>query len=275
MKTYIPVLTIAGSDSGGGAGIQADLKTFAALGCYGMSVLTATTAQNTKGVRDIHSIPVDHIKAQLDAVMEDIPPLAIKLGMLDRPEVVEVLAERLKDRKSIPIIFDPVMVASSGDRLIRDETIIALKELLIPITTLLTPNLDEAEILSKIHIKDLEDMKQAAEMIQKQRAKAVLVKGGHLKGDQIFDVLLESGGKQTVFEGPYIETQNVHGTGCTLSAAIASEMAKGAPLTTAVEMARLFVQTALERGKDVKTGHGAGPLNHFFKPLKQITHDLD
>ncbi|GAB2607585.1 bifunctional hydroxymethylpyrimidine kinase/phosphomethylpyrimidine kinase [Belliella aquatica] len=274
MKTYIPVLSIAGSDSSGGAGIQADLKTFSALGCYGMTVITATTAQNTQGVRDIHSIPVSHIAAQLDAILEDIMPKAIKIGMIDRPEVVDCLVEKLKGL-AIPIVFDPVMVATSGDRLIREETIEVIKEKLFPITTLLTPNLDETEILCGFEIHTLEEMKKAAAYLQKFIPNAVLIKGGHLQTEMIQDLLVFSDGKERVFESEKIQSSNVHGTGCSLSAAIAAELAKGHELEEAVTKARNYIYQAILNGKTVKTGKGNGPLNHFYDPQKQIINEME
>lgn len=274
MKTYVPVLSIAGSDSSGGAGIQADLKTFAALGCYGMTVITATTAQNTQGVRDIHSIPVVHIAAQLDAILEDIMPKAIKIGMIDRSEVVDCLVEKLKGL-TIPIVFDPVMVATSGDRLIREETIEVIKEKLFPITTLLTPNLDETKILCGFEIHTLEEMKKAAAYLQHFIPNAVLVKGGHLQTELIQDLLVFSDGKERVFESKKIQSSNVHGTGCSLSAAIAAELAKGHELEAAVTMARNYIYKAISNGKTVKTGKGNGPLNHFYDPQKQIINEME
>ncbi|MCH7409309.1 bifunctional hydroxymethylpyrimidine kinase/phosphomethylpyrimidine kinase [Belliella sp. DSM 111904] len=273
-KTYVPVLSIAGSDSSGGAGIQADLKSFSALGCYGMSVLTATTAQNTKGVRSIHSIPAAHILDQLDAVLDDIPPKAIKIGMLDRPEVVEVLANRLKDT-AIPIVFDPVMVATSGDRLIQEETIATIKELLLPISTLLTPNLDETAILCDFEVNSFELMKRAGEALYARHHQAVLIKGGHLEKDVIQDLLILNDGKSVVFENSKIISKNVHGTGCSLSSAIAAELAKGEELQEAVLKARNYIYQAILLGRAIHIGQGNGPLNHFFNPQKQIIHEVE
>lgn len=274
MKTYIPVLSIAGSDSSGGAGIQADLKTFSALGCYGMTVITATTAQNTQGVRAIHSIPVAHIEAQLNVILEDITPSAIKIGMIDRPEVVDCLVEKLQDL-DIPIVFDPVMVATSGDRLIREETIEVIKEKLFPITTLLTPNLDETEILCGFKVQNLDDMKKAAAYLQHFIPNAVLIKGGHLQTELIQDLLVFADGKEHVFKSEKIQSSNVHGTGCSLSSAIAAELAKGNGLEEAVSIARSYIYQAILQGKSVKTGKGNGPLNHFFNPQKQIINEME
>ncbi|WP_143959219.1 bifunctional hydroxymethylpyrimidine kinase/phosphomethylpyrimidine kinase [Litoribacter populi] len=271
---YIPVLTIAGSDSGGGAGIQADLKTFAALGCFGTSAITAITVQNTLGVSAIHSIPPEIIKGQILAVIEDIKPKAIKIGMLDRPEVVDVIVEILKAYPKIPVVFDPVMVATSGDKLIQDETVEALSKNLIPLCKIITPNLDEAEILTGMKIKDKEEMEIAGLKLISLGAKAVLLKGGHLAGETVYDVLVKDGNAHLTFDKPKIHTKNVHGTGCTLSSAIAAELAKGQTLEEAVENARDYIWQAIDQGKDVVTGAGSGPLNHFYNPKKQIKNEI-
>ena len=274
-KRYISVLTIAGSDSGGGAGIQADIKTISALGCYATSVITAVTSQNTLGVTDIHPVPIGHISSQLQAVMNDIRPQAIKIGMVDRPGVAQVIAEWLDRYPDIPVVFDPVMVATSGDRLVQGETIASLRELLFPRATLLTPNLDEASLLIDREIIKKENMLEAANDIYSQGAKSVLVKGGHLKGDQATDLLYWGYDKYQIYELPYIQTTNGHGTGCTLSSAIAVGLAQGFSLQEAVLRARDYIWQAIFAGKDVRTGKGSGPLNHFFQPLKMIYHDLD
>ncbi|GGF20551.1 bifunctional hydroxymethylpyrimidine kinase/phosphomethylpyrimidine kinase [Echinicola rosea] len=274
VKTYIPVLTIAGSDSGGGAGIQADLKTFSALGCFGTSVITATTAQNTMGVKSIHDIPVAHIKEQLEAVLTDIRPKAIKIGMINRPEVVQVIVESLVPYPDIPVVFDPVMVATSGDRLIKEETVEVLKKELFPISRIITPNMDEAAVLMGKAVDTLDEMKEAASQLLTYESAFVLVKGGHLHGEMVADVL-GGNGQMHVFESEKINTGNVHGTGCTLSSAIAVFLAKGMRMAEAVELARNFVFQAIDAGKSVKTGQGSGPLNHFYQPEKMIIHELD
>ena len=275
MKEYIAVLSIAGSDSSGGAGIQADLKTFAALGCFGMTVITATTAQNTKGVTAIHSIPPIHIKEQLLAIMDDIKPKAIKIGMLDRPEVVEVLAEVLEGFPQIPIVFDPVMVSTSGFKLIQDETIKAIREKLFPLVSLLTPNMDETSILFGKEVNDLESMKAAGESLLQELPEAILIKGGHLNESVIYDLLYSKSNGLKVFKSEKITSQNVHGTGCSLSAAIAVGLALGKDMENAVSFGRDYVNKAIFYGKDIKTGHGNGPLNHFFNPQKQIINEMD
>ncbi|MDN3668323.1 bifunctional hydroxymethylpyrimidine kinase/phosphomethylpyrimidine kinase [Echinicola jeungdonensis] len=270
---YIKLLTIAGSDSGGGAGIQADLKTFSALGCYGMSVITAVTSQNTCGVRNILGVQGNHVASQLDAVLEDLPPRAIKIGMLHRPEIVEIVSEKLQALNETPIVFDPVMVSTSGDPLITLETVELLKEKLFPLCDLVTPNLDEAETLEGFPVRNKKDMEEVGKRILHYGSKAVLVKGGHLEGNQVFDVLCQRGGKITIFKGEKISTSNSHGTGCTLSSAIASFLAQGKNLEEAVREGREYVRNALESGKEIRTGKGKGPLNHFFSPIemKKVT----
>ncbi|TVP51762.1 MAG: bifunctional hydroxymethylpyrimidine kinase/phosphomethylpyrimidine kinase [Mongoliibacter sp.] len=275
VKSYIPVLTIAGSDSSGGAGIQADLKTFSSFGCYGMSVITATTAQNTRGVKSVHAIPVQHIREQLETVLEDIVPKSIKIGMVNRPEVARTLADILKHLPDIPIVFDPVMVATSGDRLIEFDTIQILKDTLFPLCSLLTPNLDESSILSGMDINNEVSMEMAGRKIIEMGCKAVLVKGGHLKAETVKDLLIQKDEKIISFESEYIATKNLHGTGCTMSSAIAAELAKGQSLENSVKNAKVYISGAIAAGKDVVTGTGHGPLNHFYEPQKQIINEVE
>ena len=272
---YPAVLTIAGSDSGGGAGIQADLKTFSALGCFGTSAITAITAQNTLGVSAIHSIPPETVEKQIQAVLEDIKPSAIKIGMVHSAELAVAIAFVLKGYTAIPVIFDPVMVATSGDKLIDNGTINTLKQVLFPLSALVTPNLDEAALLAEMKINNLEDMETAAEKIMGFGCSAVLVKGGHLKGKQLFDVYLDKSGRKQVFLAEFVDTNNTHGTGCSLSSAIAAFMARKLDLLTAIAEAKIYIHQAIESGKDVKTGEGNGPLNHFFNPIKLIKHELE
>lgn len=264
---YPAVLTIAGSDSGGGAGIQADLKTFSALGCYGTSAITAITVQNTLGVTGIHSVPASIVQGQIKAVMDDIKPAAIKIGMVHSAELVHAIATQLK-LYAVPVVLDPVMVATSGDKLIEDNTIALLKQELLPLAEVVTPNLDEAQILAGMQIQDVADMKEAARIILETGCRSVLVKGGHLQGPRLYDVYLHQDGNLRVFESAAIESHNTHGTGCTLSSAIAAFLAKGTSLPEAIEQARHYVYRAIDEGKDVKTGEGHGPLNHFFQPMK-------
>ncbi len=271
---YVSVLTIAGSDSGGGAGIQADLKTFSALGCFGASAITAITVQNTCGVKAIHSVPAEFVQGQIEAVMTDIQPSAIKIGMVHNVKLVKVIASQLKKYPDVPIIFDPVMVSTSGHRLIEMETIEVLQTELFPLATLITPNLDEAAILADMEINTVLDMQAAALKIINNGCQAVLLKGGHLKTIQLTDLLRTSNGRKTTFETTFIETNNMHGTGCTLSSAIAAFMARGENLQTAVSNAKDYIHQAILNGSDVKTGEGHGPLNHFFNPEQLIKIEL-
>lgn len=267
---YTAVLTIAGSDSGGGAGIQADLKTFSALGCFGTSAITAITVQNTCGVKAIHSIPVEIVQGQIEAVMTDIKPSAIKIGMVHNVELVKAVATELKKYVDVPIIFDPVMVSTSGHQLIEAETIQVLQAVLFPLATLITPNLDEAAILANMKINTVWDMEVAALKIIGSGCKAVLLKGGHLKTTELTDLLYTSDGYKNSFETKYIDTKNTHGTGCTLSSAIAVFIADGQDLPTAIGNAKAYVHEAILQGSDVKTGEGHGPVNHFFNPRPLI-----
>ena len=266
---YARVLSIAGSDSGGGAGIQADLKTFSALGCYGMTAITAITAQNTQGVRAIHGIPPDMLRAQIDAVAEDIGVDAVKVGMLHDPEVVRVVVKAIARHQMLQVVLDPVMVATSGDRLMADDTVNVLVQELFPLTTVITPNLDEAALLLGRSIDGADALDEAASALLALGAPAVLLKGGHRPGDLVVDVLAMAGGGHLRLQSPRIATHNGHGTGCTLSAAIAAHLALGLPLPQAVEQARAYILGAIAAGADVHTGHGHGPLNHGYAPVAQ------
>ena len=266
---YARVLSIAGSDSGGGAGIQADLKTFSALGCYGMTAITAITAQNTQGVRAIHGIPPDMLRAQIDAVAEDIGVDAVKIGMLHDPEVVRVVVQAIARHQMLQVVLDPVMVATSGDRLMADETVGVLVQELFPRVTVITPNLDEAALLLGRSIDGADALDEAASALLALGAPAVLLKGGHLPGDLVVDVLAMAGGGHLRLQSPRIATHNGHGTGCTLSAAIAAHLALGLPLEQAVQRARSYILGAIAAGADVHTGHGHGPLNHGYAPVAQ------
>lgn len=272
---YPVALTIAGSDSGGGAGIQADLKTFSALGCYGTSVITALTAQNTLGVTGIHSIPPDFVKEQLRAVLIDIRPQAIKIGMVHTPELATAIAEVLQDSKDIPIVLDPVMVATSGARLIEEQTTNRIIAELFPLATIITPNLDEAALLANLPISGVEDMYEAGKAILREGAKGLLLKGGHLPGEQITSLLYLNGGDPKVLVSKKVATDNTHGSGCTLSSAIAAFIARGESIETAVELAGEYVHNAISHGADVATGKGYGPLNHFYNPEKLIKNEME
>ena len=266
-KHYARVLTIAGSDSGGGAGIQADLKTFAALGCYGMTAITALTAQNTKGVQGIHGIPAEFLKAQIQSVMDDIGVDALKIGMLHAPEIVDVVAWAIDHYQLKNVVLDPVMVATSGDRLIASETVQVLVRELFPLATLITPNLDEAVLLLGRDISDASVLESAGRDLLAMGARAVLLKGGHLPGDDVMDLLVQPNTPSERLSSRRIHSNNVHGTGCTLSSAIAAYLALGLGLSEAVHCARQFIVQAIAHGADITTGHGHGPLNHGFAPV--------
>ena len=269
-RRYARVLSIAGSDSGGGAGIQADLKTFSALGCYGMTAITAITAQNTCGVTGIHGIPPEMLKAQIDAVVQDIGVDAVKIGMLHSPEVVRVVADAIRRYQLPHVVLDPVMVATSGDRLIAQETAGVLVQELFPLAEVVTPNLDEAGWLLGRAIGGVDALEAAAQDLLRLGAQAALLKGGHLPGDWVVDVLAIQGEPQTHrLESQRITTHNGHGTGCTLSSAIASHLALGLPLAQAVAQARGYILGAIAAGADVSTGKGHGPLNHGYAPMAQ------
>ena len=264
---YARVLTIAGSDSGGGAGIQADLKTFAALGCYGMTAITALTAQNTVGVQGIHAVPPAFLRSQLQSVIEDIGVDAVKIGMLHEPGVVEVVAWAIQHYQLQRVVLDPVMVATSGDRLIADATVRVLVDQLFPLATVITPNLDEASLLLGRPIAAVSDLSGAAQALLSQGARAVLLKGGHLPGDQVVDVLARPGHVDVVLASSRMASRNTHGTGCTLSSAIAAHLALGEPLERAVRAAREYILGAIQAGAGVQVGQGHGPLNHGYSPL--------
>ena len=263
---YPRVLSIAGSDSGGGAGIQADLKTFAALGCYGMTAIAALTAQNTLGVRAIHAVPPAMLRAQIDAVLEDIGADAVKIGMLHGPEIVRTVAGSIDHHRLARVVLDPVMVATSGATLIDTPAIAVLVAELFPRATLITPNLDEAALLVGRPLHDEPAMEAAARELLAMGARAVLLKGGHLAGELVSDLLVTGGGELHWMRAPRIETANTHGTGCTLSSAVAAHLALGATLREAILAAREFVRGALQAGATARTGAGSGPLNHGYAP---------
>lgn len=274
MNKYPAVLSIAGSDSGGGAGIQADIKTISALGCFATTAITAVTAQNTLGVDEIHPIPAAIVRAQIKAVMDDIRPLAIKIGMVHHAKLATTIVSVLKEYQGIPIVFDPVMVATSGDPLIKYNTVEIFKQALFPLARLITPNLDEASIITGITIYTLADMKMCARQMIRSGCNAVLIKGGHLKGPTLYDVFMNKNGDEYIFKSKAIDTINTHGTGCSLSSAIASYMALGNDLVSSIVKSTDYVQNAIRHGMDVKTGGGSGPLNHFFNPQKLVIADV-
>jgi hydroxymethylpyrimidine/phosphomethylpyrimidine kinase len=256
-------VTIAGSDSGGGAGIQADLKTFSALGVYGASVIAALTAQNTKGVSGIHDVPPDFVTKQIDAVFSDLKVNAVKLGMLSNAAVIAAVADGLRRHKQSSVVLDPVMVATSGDKLLKSDAVDNLRKFLIPMALVVTPNLPEAAALLDTGIaKDETAMRQQGERLLALGAKAVLIKGGHAEGSESVDLLIEPGAV-TRLSSPRFPTKNTHGTGCTLSSAIAAGLAKGLGLTEAVGAAKTYVTAALAAANRIKIGSGHGPTHHF------------
>jgi hydroxymethylpyrimidine/phosphomethylpyrimidine kinase len=263
MTTAIAV-TIAGSDSGGGAGIQADLKTFSALGVYGASVITALTAQNTKGVTAIHDVPVDFIAAQIDAVFSDLHPAAVKIGMLANAVAIDAVSKGLERHHAHDIVLDPVMIATSGDKLLRDDAIEALRKLIAK-ARLVTPNLPEAAaLLGRAVASDEDEMRRQAEQLLALGAGAVLIKGGHGSGPESVDILLE-GATFMRFPAPRLNTKNTHGTGCTLSSAIAAGLAKKLLLVDAVSDAKAYVSAAIAAADRLGVGTGHGPVHHFSK----------
>jgi hydroxymethylpyrimidine/phosphomethylpyrimidine kinase len=263
--TKIPIaLTIAGSDSSGGAGIQADLKTFSALGVYGASVLTALTAQNTRGVQGVEPVRPEFVEAQLGSVLDDLDVRAIKTGMLANSAIVSAVARTLARVPAIPVVVDPVMVATSGDRLLAPDAVAAYKAELFPLATLVTPNLPEAAALLGVGVAATEDEAIAqARAIFAFGSRAVLVKGGHGPGSEAVDILV-SGDAVVRLTAPRIETRHTHGTGCTLSAAIAALLARGEGLETAVRRAKAYVSAALAAGCELGVGHGNGPVDHLY-----------
>jgi len=269
------ILTIAGSDSGGGAGIQTDLKTITVLGGYGMSVITALTAQNTVGVQAVFELPLEFIERQIDSVIEDIGVDAVKTGMLSNSAIVSLVASKIKQYRLKRVIVDPVMVAKSGDPLLKEEAQKALREELIPLAFVVTPNLPEASVLAGFKVKNLDTMKEAAQKIYDLGAKNVLIKGGHLEGD-ILDLLFDG---KTFYEypAPRIPTKNTHGTGCTFASAIATELAKGVTVQTAVKRAKAFMTTAIRFSLPLGKGHG--PTNPYAMIANEmerfrVIHDL-
>ncbi len=265
VKNYRRVLTIAGSDSGGGAGIQADLKTFAANGCYGMSVITALTAQNTQGVTGIHPVPVEFVEKQIDAVLGDLGADAVKIGMLYSAELIGMVARKLAEYGVERIVLDPVMVAQSGDKLLQDDAVEALKSALVPMATVLTPNIPEAEVLLDMAIVTPDDMNTAAVRLLGLGCRSVLVKGGHLTGPAIDILTQREGGEVTVLTDERVDTINTHGTGCTLSSAIAAQLARGEAVGDAVRHAKEYLTGAIRSGADYRIGHGHGPVHHFWR----------
>lgn len=275
---YPSALTIAGFDGSGGAGIQADIKTFSALGSYATSVLTALPVQNTQGVKSIYPIPTKAVQEQMEAIMDDIFPRAIKIGMVHTAELVECIVSTLKKYPATPLVFDPVMVATSGHKLIEEKTITSIVDLLFPVADIITPNMDEAAILAEMPVNDLDDMYLAGERILKLGCKAVLLKGGHLKSESITSLYFPKTENGQVppreFSFQKFDTNNTHGSGCTLSSAIAAYLSQGRSVEEAVALGQEYTHRAIAQGADVQTGKGNGPLNHFFNPRQLIKYEM-
>ncbi|QDH17296.1 bifunctional hydroxymethylpyrimidine kinase/phosphomethylpyrimidine kinase [Swingsia samuiensis] len=266
------VLTIAGSDSGGGAGIQADLKTITALGGFGMSAITALTAQNTVEVKEVHTVPVSFIRKQIQAVVTDLGVDCFKTGMLASAEIVHAVADELDNWKGIPLVLDPVMVSTSGSSLLAPDAISAVIERLLPRSTIVTPNIPEAEMMTGIEIKTLSDMRRAAAILQQKGANSVLLKGGHLESDTLIDLLVLKNGTEIVLTSTKIKTRHTHGTGCTLASAIAVGVAQGYAAEKAVRRGSDYLRQALLNAPGY--GHGHGPVDHgvtvqeYWKTIK-------
>lgn len=267
---YPTALSIAGSDSSGGAGIQADLKTFSALGVYGASVITAITAQNTQGVRGIQAVSPKIVEEQLCAVWEDLTIDAVKIGMLHNQTTVRLVANVIRTYVPPVVILDPVMISTSGSKLMEDEAIDALVNELFPLATLLTPNTNEATFLTGITIRNEADMEKAAQKLLDLGCHAVLMKGGHLPSGEMTDLLFVHKTPPLRFVAPAFFTPNTHGTGCTLSSAIAAYAALGANLQEAVGKAKAYLTSAIREGADTLVGKGHGPIDHFFNPLSLV-----
>jgi len=253
-------LTIAGSDSGAGAGIQADLKTFAANGVYGLSVITAITAQNTVGVRAVQEVDPAVIRAQLDAVSEDFAIAAVKTGMLSSSKIIDVVVEGMRAHRLPHLVVDPVMVAKSGDRLLREDAVDALRRQLLPLAEVVTPNLPEAQVLAGLPVGTVTERIAAARAILALGARSVVIKGGHSEEDPVVDLLVDADGVRE-FRAPRVHGTSTHGTGCTFSAAIAAGLARGLSVPAAVDQARTYLSAAMAQAPGL--GHGHGPLNHF------------
>ena len=264
---YIATLTIAGSDSCGGAGVQADIKTMSALGCYAASVITAVTVQNTLGVTAVHAVPPDIVAGQIRAVMDDIRPRAVKVGMVNDIDTINAIADTLAGYDIENLVVDPVMVATSGARLMQDDAVEVFCKKLMPLATLLTPNVPEAEVLSGVTIRDKATMEKAAHIIHSKGCEALLIKGGHIEGRKI-DRLYCGDELISELEAANVDTRNTHGTGCTLSSAITSYLAIGYPIDKAIAAAKEWLTKALIAGANVEIGKGHGPVNHFYNPIK-------
>lgn len=273
-KRYYRVLTIAGSDSGGGAGIQADIKTISAMGCYAASAITAITVQNTLGVQAVHPIPLEILKGQIDAVLLDIGADAIKIGMLHSSEAVNIIADTIEKYNITNVVLDPVMVSTSGHKLIEEDAIEAIKSRLISLTRVITPNIPEAEILAGCLISGEQDFDKVARKLSDNGNVSVLLKAGHLDGECLVDYFYNAeNGTMTKLPSKRVQTKNTHGTGCTLSSAFAAALAKGEELTSAAKSAKRYIEQAIYAGANQSIGNGFGPVNHNFNPQKMLINE--
>ena len=274
-KRYNTVLTIAGSDSGGGAGIQADIKTISALGCYAASAITAITVQNTLGVQAVHPVPLDILRGQIDAVLSDIGADAIKIGMLHSSEVVNLVAEMIEKYQLRNIVLDPVMVSTSGHRLIEEDAVEVIKTRLMPLARVITPNVPEAEILAGCKIAGEDEFEAIARSLSDNGNVSVLMKAGHLSGDSLVDYFYNAEDDSlTKLQSKRVQTRNTHGTGCTLSSAFAASLAKGENLTDAAISAKRYIEQAIISGAEYEIGKGHGPVNHGFDPVKMLGNEI-
>jgi hydroxymethylpyrimidine/phosphomethylpyrimidine kinase len=272
---YNTVLTIAGSDSGGGAGIQADIKTISAMGCYAASAITAITVQNTLGVQAVHPVPLDILRGQIDAVLSDIGADAIKIGMLHSSEVVNLVAEMIEKYQLRNIVLDPVMVSTSGHRLIEEDAVEVIKTRLMPLARVITPNVPEAEILAGCKIAGEDEFEAIARRLSDNGNVSVLMKAGHLSGDSLVDYFYNAEDDTiTRLQSKRVQTKNTHGTGCTLSSAFAASLAKGENLTDAAILAKRYIEQAIISGAEYEIGKGHGPVNHGFDPVKMLGNEI-
>ena len=272
---YNTVLTIAGSDSGGGAGIQADIKTISALGCYAASAITAITVQNTLGVQAVHPVPLDILRGQIDAVLSDIGADAIKIGMLHSSEVVNLVAEMIEKYQIRNIVLDPVMVSTSGHRLIEEDAVEVIKTRLMPLARVITPNVPEAEILAGCKIAGEDEFEAIARRLSDNGNVSVLMKAGHLSGDSLVDYFYNAEDDTiTRLQSKRVQTKNTHGTGCTLSSAFAASLAKRENLTDAAISAKRYIEQAIISGAEYDIGKGHGPVNHGFDPVKMLGNEI-
>ena len=274
-KRYNTVLTIAGSDSGGGAGIQADIKAISAMGCYAASAITAITVQNTLGVQAVHPVPLEILRGQIDAVLSDIGADAVKIGMLHSSEVVNLVAEMIEKYQIRNIVLDPVMVSTSGHRLIEEDAVEVIKTRLMPLARVITPNVPEAEILAGCKIAGEDEFEAIARRLSDNGNVSVLMKAGHLSGDSLVDYFYNAEDDTiTRLQSKRVQTKNTHGTGCTLSSAFAASLAKGENLTDAAISAKRYIEQAIISGAEYEIGKGHGPVNHGFDPVKMLGNEI-